>query len=76
MLQLCIVFYKYKDSRLYNDDFATLYTNKCKGKCSLYICKQEKRDIGVAFIFIVLARKNNSEECDDERREKDDNSKK
>lgn len=32
--------------------------------------------IGVAFIFIVLARKNNSEECDDERREKDDNSKK
>ena len=53
MLQLCIVFYKYKDSRLYNDDFATLYTNKCKGKCSLYICKQEKRDIGVAFIFLL-----------------------
>ena len=51
MLQLCIVFYKYKDSRLYNDDFATLHTNKYKGKCSLYICKQEKRDIGVAFIF-------------------------
>ena len=53
MLQLCIVFYKYKDSRLYNDDFATLHTNKCKGKCSLYICKQEKRDIGVAFIFLL-----------------------
>ncbi len=32
--------------------------------------------IGVAFIFIVLARKNNSEECDDEKHEKDDNSKK
>ena len=32
--------------------------------------------IGVAFIFIVLARKSNNEECDDERREKDDNSKK
>lgn len=32
--------------------------------------------IGVAFIFIVLARKSNSEECDDERHEKDDNSKK
>ena len=32
--------------------------------------------IGVAFIFIVLARKSNSEECDDERRENDDNSKK
>lgn len=31
--------------------------------------------IGVAFIFIVLARKSNSEECDDERHEKDDNSK-
>ena len=39
MLQLCIVFYKYKDSRLYNDDFATLHTNKYKGKCSLYICQ-------------------------------------
>lgn len=35
--------------------------------------------IGVAFIFIVLARKNNSEECDNEKHEKhekDDNSKK
>jgi hypothetical protein len=32
--------------------------------------------IGVAFIFIVLTRKSNSEECDDERREKDNNSKK
>lgn len=53
MLQLCIVFYKYKDSRLYNDDFATLHTNKYKGKCSLYICKQEKRDIGVAFFFLL-----------------------
>lgn len=50
MLQLYTVFYKYKDSRFYNGDFATLHTNKCKGKCSLYICKQEKRDIGAAFI--------------------------
>ena len=57
MLQLCIVFYKYKDSRLYNDDFATLHTNKCKGKCSLYICKQEKRDIWIKMqksLFILL----------------------
>lgn len=51
MLQLYTVFYKYKDSRLYNGDSVTLHTNKCKGKCSPYICKQEKRDIEVAFIF-------------------------
>lgn len=60
MLQLCIVFYKYKDSRLYNDDFATLHTNKCKGKCSLYICKQEKRDIGVAFYFFTESNKHSA----------------
>ena len=60
MLQLCIVFYKYKDSRLYNDDFATLHTNKCKGKCSLYICKQEKRDIGVAFVFFTESNKHSA----------------
>ena len=53
MLQLYTVFYKYKDSRFYNGDFATLHTNKCKGKCSPYICKQEKRDIEVAFIFLL-----------------------
>ena len=53
MLQLYTVFYKYKDSRLYNGEFVTLNTNKCKGKCSFYICKQEKRDIEVAFIFLL-----------------------
>ena len=42
MLQLCIVFYKYKDSRLYNDDFATLHTNKCKGKCSSISVSRKK----------------------------------
>ena len=41
------------NSRFYNGDFTTLHTNKCKGKCSLYICKQEKRDIGAAFIFLL-----------------------
>lgn len=42
MLQLCIVFYKYKDSRLYNDDFATLHTNKCKGKCASISVSRKK----------------------------------